>query len=104
MKQRKPLPAGYLGPPPHPAPYDHSRFRIAEEMAGTDLHQLWRLTYCLECREATWTHNHNPRTKDQMLCESCAYLMLESYTTDRIKHENQRKSLTNYDPFRPSQD
>lgn len=76
-------------PPPYPAPYDHGHYRVAEEQPGTDPHQPWRLTFCLECREPTWTHNHNPKTQDEMLCETCAYMLLSEMSETRVKVQNQ---------------
>ena len=85
-------------PPPHPLPYDHGRFRTAEEQPGTDLTQPWRLTHCLECREPTWSHDNTSKTKDEKLCESCAYLLVTELSKTRVSKENRTQRGT-YDPF-----
>jgi len=86
-------------PPLHPLPFDHGKFRIAEEQPGTDLSQPWRATRCLACREITWTHCHNPKLQDQMLCESCAYSLVSGMADDRVKNENRMRAIPPYNPF-----
>ena len=92
------LPIGLQPPPPHPASYDHGRFRVAEEPPGTDLYQAWELDYCLECRLPVFTHNAKVAAKHESLCESCAYLLLTELTETRVAKEN-RIQRGNYDPF-----
>lgn len=85
-------------PPPHPEPYDHGVFRIAEEPLGTDLTQPWVLDYCLECREAVWTHSAVMAAKHESLCESCAYQLLSELTDRRVKMET-RQAMKLHNPF-----
>lgn len=81
-------------PPPHPLPFDHGKYRIAEEPIGTNPFQPWQLFYCVECREPAWRKNLKAD-----LCESCSYMLVEALTEDRVKKENRTLRGT-YDPFR----
>jgi hypothetical protein len=86
-------------PPLYPLPFDHGKFRVAEEQPGTDLSQPWRLTRCLECREAVWSHNHDPKLMDQMLCESCAWTLVSGMADDRVANENRHRAIPPFNPF-----
>lgn len=82
-------------PPPHPLPFDHGKYRVAEEQIGTDLTKAWVLDYCIECKEPTWTHNAVFAGKHESLCETCAYLLVSDYAEQRVKAENRRPPYIN---------
>src|SRR5579872_343491 len=84
-------------PPPHPEPFDHGVFRIAEESPGTDLNEPWRLGICEECKEPTWSHNRRAVERREVLCETCAYMLLSNLTETRVKTENRPRPPIN--PF-----
>jgi hypothetical protein len=87
------------GPPPHPEPFDHGVWRVAEEPPGTDRLQPWVLDYCLYCSGPTWTHNARVAERHETVCEGCAFLMLEELTGDRVKRETRQARVIN-DPFK----
>jgi len=84
--------AGYKGPPVHPLPFDHGKFRIAEEPPGANLYAPWEEFRCVECRESTWRHDSRAD-----LCESCAYLLFSELSEKRISNESRVRPP--HDPF-----
>ena len=87
----------FVGPPPHPQPYDHGKFRIAEEPPGTDMYAPWVQDVCIECRGMLWTHNAKVAEKHESVCETCAYLMFSDLADLRVKNESRAKPFNN--PF-----
>ena len=81
-------------PPPHPEPFDHTKFRVAEELPGTDRTVPWRLDYCRECKYPVWTHS----AADDHMCEECYFSLLQKLTDDRVQQEN-RAARSSRDPF-----
>ena len=90
--------AGSDAPPPHPAPVDRGKYRIAEEPPGTDLTQPWLPTRCLECRDAIWARNERTVTKGEAICESCFYMMVSEHY-DKLAEVRQQWRMTWRDPF-----
>ena len=84
-------------PPPHPLPYDHGKWRVCEEAIGTDLNQPWQLSYCLECRLPTFTHNARSVERHEVVCESCYYQLMNELADNRVAKEN--RTRTPHDPF-----
>ena len=84
-------------PPPHPHPFDHGAFRIAEEPPGTDMYAPWVQDVCIECRGMLWTHNAKVAEKHESICETCAYLMFSDLADLRVKNESRVKPFNN--PF-----
>lgn len=82
-------------PPPYPLPFDHGKYRVAEEPLGTDPMWPWVLDYCLECKEPTWTHNARVAGRHESLCETCAYLMLAQHHEERVKAETRHQGTVN---------
>lgn len=87
-----PVNSSFQGPPPHPLPYDHGKYRIAEEPLGTDPFLPWEEFRCLECHEAGW--RKNPKAD---LCEACSYQLFVEISEKRVVQEN--RTRTPYDPF-----
>lgn len=77
----------WMGPPPHPLPFDHGKYRIAEEPPGTDLTLPWQETFCVECRERTWTHNQRSVERQEAICESCYYMMVSDHYDELAKRQ-----------------
>jgi len=85
-------------PPSHPLPFDHGKFRVAEEPPGTDPALPWQLGYCVECREATWAKNPRSVERGEVICESDYYnLVSENY--ERIAAQRKRIAYRVVDPF-----
>jgi len=86
-------------PPDYPLPFDHGKYRVAEEPVGTDMRAPWVLGYCLECKGPTWGHNAQMVKKNEVLCESCGYNLLSELTDKRVQQQNRPVQRRPYDPF-----
>lgn len=82
-------------PPQHPLPFDHGKYRVADEQPGTDRTQPWVLDYCIYCKEPTWTHNVAAAGRYITTCEACATLMVLEYHEKRVEAENRRPPYVN---------
>lgn len=86
-----------MPPPPHPLPFDHGKWRVAEEPLGTDRTGPWHLGYCVECRLPTWTHSAKSVERDEVLCETCHYMLVTEMAEQRVQKEN--RTPPKFDPF-----
>ena len=86
-------------PPDYPLPYDHGKYRVAEEPVGTNLHTPWVLGYCLECKSPTWGHNARMVEKNEVLCETDAYMLLTELTDKRVQQQNRPAQRRPINPF-----
>lgn len=82
--------AGMEPPPPHPQPFDRRRFRIAEDRPGVNKYAPWRCVRCRECNLPTWSRETEIRFLDDVMCEDCFFMIMETMTELRIKRENSR--------------
>ena len=88
----------YQGPPPHPAPVDRGKWRIADEPPGTDLTQPWVLGTCEECKDPTWAHSAKAVANRELLCETCSYNLVSELADLRVAAESRRAPRI-IDPF-----
>ena len=86
-------------PPDYPLPFDHGKYRVAEEPIGTDMRAPWVLGYCLECKSPTWTHNARMVEKNEVLCETDAFMLLTELAEKRVQQENRPAQRRPIDPF-----
>ena len=82
-------------PPPHPLPFDHGKWRIAEERPGVDLNHPWLRGVCEECKEVTFSHDPRGVQNRELLCETCAYMILTELSEMRVQKENRRPAAVN---------
>jgi hypothetical protein len=88
------------GPPPHPAPIDRRRWRLASEKPGTSLTNPWIATKCHRCLLPMWTHDQQTTWEQGGLCEECAYTLITERGVHQWHHfQVQQHRLV--DPFRP---
>ena len=75
-------------PPPHPEPFDHNLYRVAEDPPGTDMYQPWIAAFCIHCLMPLWTHSALMAEKNECLCEECSWLLISEISETRAKRQN----------------
>lgn len=91
---------GYKGPPDHPAPIDHRRWRLASDRPSTPKSNPWIKTKCHECLNEMWTRDPLSTWQHGGFCEECEYMLRTEMQSHGQRHW-QIQQRTQVDPFRP---